>query len=88
MPSYQGWDTDPRKYKPEPGLEVEQDGTVLDVPKWRREVASRIESLEQVRSGQTYQRVYTPESDQLLRDLLTEVKKMNTQLAIITGEEL
>ena len=44
MPSWQGWDTDPLKYKPEVGLEVEQDGTVFDVPQWRRELKESIDT--------------------------------------------
>lgn len=42
----------------------------------------------QVRNGQDHQRVYDPLAVNLLTDILTELKKLNTQLSFITDAEL
>lgn len=41
----------------------------------------------QQKNGQQHQRVYDPDSNRLLGDILEELKKMNFQLSIITSEE-
>lgn len=46
------------------------------------------ESELQTRNGQDHQRVFAPETTRLLTELLEEIKKMNVQMSLITGEEL
>ncbi len=51
MPNWNGWDTDPVKFKPESGREVKDDGTTLDVPAWREAVQSSLEGTRTIISS-------------------------------------
>ena len=42
----------------------------------------------QTRNGQEHVRVYNPTSERLMFGILEELKKMNTQLSLITEVEL
>ena len=45
-------------------------------------------NVDQIKGGVTSQRVADIEAQQILLKILEEMEKMNTQLSIITGEEL
>ena len=78
---WNGWDTDPIKYTPVSGKEVQDDGTVFDVPAWRS-------GQTQTRNSQTHLRAYNPDLELLLKKLLAEQIKTNEYLALMTDTEL
>ena len=77
-----GWDPNEANYQPSAGKELKDDSTVLDVPEWREGQATKLDTqTEKLTQGNI-------DTRHLLFDILKELKKMNTQLSIITGEEV
>ena len=64
-------------YEPEGGLALDKDSNLFDVTQWRKDGT-------QARNGQDHQRVYDPEATDLLKQILTELKQLNTHLYTIT----
>lgn len=75
-----GWG-ERRKYRPDSGYALREDGTTFDVTNW-------MESQSISRNGQTHVRGYDPTSHRLLTDILNELKKISLHLSIITDEEI
>lgn len=86
---------DRSEYRPSGGQELKFDNTVFDVSKWREDSLESGKRLEEIaeselqnRNGQDSQRVYDPTANSTLKQILKELKKMNLQLNLITGEEV
>lgn len=54
----------------------------------RNQTVTTTEDELQVRDSTQHQRVFDPVNNQLLIEILSELKKMNTQLSLITDEEI
>jgi hypothetical protein len=60
-----------------------------DLPAQRVTFASDANArIEQERNGQDNLRVFDPSTHQLLQEMLIELKRLNSQLQIITEEEI
>lgn len=79
---------DRRFYKPEIGVELQADGERFDVPEWRDGITTRLDEQTQKRNGQEHQRVYDPDVANTLKEILAQLKIMNTHFELITDEAI
>lgn len=65
-----------------------ESGILLDSDDNQFDLTELLKGLEFLKNGQVHVRVHNPSGEDIISDILGELKKINQQLSFITGEEL